>query len=234
MSAVSAPRLSKTRYLSGCQCHLKLWYDCYERQLGSDIDVVTQATFDTGHEVGRLARQRYPGGVLVEADHLHAGDALVQTQALLADEAVPAIFEAAFVHRDVLIRVDVLERSTRGGFNLIEVKSGTTVKDIHEHDVAVQMWVLCGAEIDIASVGVLTLNRGYVFDGKRLDVYRLFRFHNLDDAVEEHLTWVGEDVTILHSMLSEDEAPDIDTGDHCFEPYEFMNYEYSTRDWELA
>jgi hypothetical protein len=229
---VSAPRLSKTRYLSGCQCHLKLWYDCYERELGVDVDAVTQAIFDTGHEVGRLARQRYPGGVLVEADHLHAHDALAQTRALLADEAVPAIFEAAFEHAGVLVRVDVLERSTRGGFNLIEVKSGTSVKVVNEHDVAVQMWVLRGAGIDVVSASVLTLSRGYVFDGKRLDVYRLFRFHNLDDAVAEHLPWIGEDVRLHHAMLAADEAPDIDPGDHCFEPYECGYYEFCTRDWE--
>ena len=132
--------------------------------------------------MGRLARKRYPGGVLVEADHLHAQDAIAETQALLGDESVPAIFEAAFEHRGVLIRADVMERSTRGGFNLIEVKSGTTVKDVHEHDVAVQMWVLRGAGIDVASAGLLTLCRAYVFDGKHLDVYRLFRFHNLEDA----------------------------------------------------
>jgi hypothetical protein len=118
---VTAPRLSKTRFISGSQCRLKLWYDCYERELGAEIDAVTQAIFDTGHEVGRLARLRYPGGVLVEADHLHAQDAIDHTRALLADESVVAIFEAAFEFRGVLVRVDVLERSSRGGFNLIEV-----------------------------------------------------------------------------------------------------------------
>ena len=229
---MTIPRLSKTRYISGCQCHLKLWYDCFERDLGADVDAVTQAIFDTGHEVGRLARQRYPGGVLVEADHLHAEDAIAQTRALLADESVPAIFEAAIEHRGVLIRADVLERSTRGGFNLIEVKSGTTVKDVHEHDVAVQMWVLRGAGVDVASVGLLTLGRGYVFDGKSLDVYRLFRFHNLDDEVGEHLPWIGEDVTLLRSMLSSKRAPKIEPGDHCFEPYGCGYYEFCTRAWE--
>ena len=229
---VSVPRLSKTRYVSGCQCHLKLWYDCYERELGADVDVVTQAIFDTGHAVGRLAQTRYPGGVVVEADHLHTLDALEETQALLARRDVAAIFEAAFEHRGVLIRVDVLERSARGGFDLIEVKSGTTVKNVHEHDVAVQAWVLRGAGIDVVSAGLLTLNRGYVFDGKRLDVYRLFRYHNLDDAVAEHLTWIGEDVTLLQSMLAADAAPEIEPGDHCFAPYECGYYAFCTRDWE--
>jgi hypothetical protein len=229
---MTAPRLSKTRYLSGCQCHLKLWYDCYERELGADIDVVTQSVFDTGHEVGRLARERYPGGVLVEADHLHSQEALADTRALLSDESIPAIFEAALEYRGVLVRADVLERSTRGGFNLIEVKSGTTVKDINEQDVAIQVWVLRGAGVDIASAGLLTLNRGYVYDGKRLDVHRLFRYHNLDNAVAEHLQWIGEDVTHLQEILAADDAPEIEPGDHCFAPYECAYYEFCTRDWE--
>ena len=229
---MKAPRLSKTRFISGSQCHLKLWYDCYERELGTEVDAVTQAIFDTGHEVGRLARLRYPGGVLVEADHLHAQDAIAQTRALLADETVTAIFEAAFEFRGVLVRVDVLERSSRGGFNLIEVKSGTTVKRVNEHDVAVQMWVLRGAGIDVVSAALLTLSRGYVFDGKSLDIYRLFRLHDLDSLTARHLPWIGEDVTLLHGMLSAGRAPEIDPGDHCFDPYECGYYEFCTRDWE--
>ena len=33
-------------------------------------------------------------------------------------------------------------------------------------------------------------------------------------------------------MLAADEAPDIDPGDHCFEPYECGYYEFCTRDWK--
>ena len=231
---MTGPLLSKTRFISGCQCHLKLWYDCFESELECEVDPVTQAIFDTGHAVGRLARTRYPGGVLVEADHLHREEALAETRALMTDASVPAIFEAAFEHRGVLVRVDVLERTPRGGFNLVEVKSGTRVKDVYEHDVAVQAWVLAGAGVDLASIGVLTLNRGYVFDGRRLDVYRLFRFHNLDESVSEHLTWIGEDVSLLHSVLAAADAPEIEPGDHCFEPYECAYYEHCTRDWELV
>ena len=28
--ADKSPKLSKSRYLSGLQCHLKLWYECYD------------------------------------------------------------------------------------------------------------------------------------------------------------------------------------------------------------
>ncbi len=34
---MSEPSLSKSRFISGSQCHLKLWYDTYERDLASGV-----------------------------------------------------------------------------------------------------------------------------------------------------------------------------------------------------
>ena len=67
----SPPKLSKTRYLSGLQCHLKLWYDCYERSLASPLSEAGRARFAAGADVGKVAqkiRERMPKrGHLAEA-----------------------------------------------------------------------------------------------------------------------------------------------------------------------
>ena len=65
-SPMKIPKLSKTRFLAGLQCHLRLWYECYNRDLMSETDPVRQAMFDTGHKVGGLATELYPGGVRIE------------------------------------------------------------------------------------------------------------------------------------------------------------------------
>ncbi|TFH46057.1 MAG: DUF2779 domain-containing protein [Lysobacterales bacterium] len=39
-------------------------------------------------------------------------------------------------------------------------------------------------------------------------------------------------MTHLHSMLSANDAPDIEPGDHCFEPYDCAYYDFCTRDWQ--
>jgi hypothetical protein len=57
------PQLSKSRYMSGAQCHLRLWYECYQPELASDPDDAMPAIFATGHQVGELAIQRYLGGL---------------------------------------------------------------------------------------------------------------------------------------------------------------------------
>ena len=85
----------------------------------------TQAIFDQGHEVGRLAHGLFPGGVLVTEEPWQHGEAIERTRALLADPSVPAIFEAAFEHDGVRIRADVLERLAGGGFGLREVKASS-------------------------------------------------------------------------------------------------------------
>jgi hypothetical protein len=50
------PMLSKSKYLAGLQCPLRLWHQCYNPHLASPVSPAKQALFDTGHEVGRLAK----------------------------------------------------------------------------------------------------------------------------------------------------------------------------------
>lgn len=222
------PRLSKSKFLSGLQCPLKLWYDCYQRELASPVDLATQSIFDTGHAVGLLARERYPGGVAVDQDHRHREEAIAATQAALSDPAVPAIYEAAFAHAGVLVRVDILERAD-DGWSLIEVKSSTRAKEVHQPDVAVQRFVLRALGVNVIRAGVLTLNRDYVYDGECLDLERLFAFHDLTELAESMQADVERRVAQMHGMLS-GEPPVISPGPQCFTPYDCGYYEHCTRD----
>ena len=224
-------RLSKSRYMSGCQCQLKLWYDCYDRRLATPPGASQQAIFDTGTAVGELARDRYPCGHLVTFDHFHADEALAQTAELLDDLSVPSIYEAAFIYRDVLVRVDVLER-TDTGWNLLEVKSGTKFKSgVHDIDVAVQLWVLRGAGLVVNNAGLLTLNRGYTYDGVSLDLARLFQLHDCTDIAESLQPEVEQNINEYMSMLEAGSAPSILPGEQCSIPYDCAYYAHCTRNF---
>ncbi len=60
------PLLSKSRFMAGLQCPKRLYLECYHRDLADQVNVRQQALFDMGTEVGILAREIYPGGVLIE------------------------------------------------------------------------------------------------------------------------------------------------------------------------
>jgi hypothetical protein len=104
--------------MSGLQCHKRLYLELYAPALAAETDAATQSRFDTGTEVGEVARRRFPGGRLLAQDHKHHAAAEAQTRELLADPSLPALYEAAFHHDDVAVRADILVRQCPDEFDL--------------------------------------------------------------------------------------------------------------------
>jgi hypothetical protein len=181
MNSDKIPMLSKSRYLSGLQCHLRLWHSCFNRELASKVTPAQQALFDTGHRVGQLATRLFPEGILIREDHLHHQEAVQTTEHALLNPNVSSIFEAAFLYHDVRIRVDILKRLDNGQWDMIEVKSSTSVKDIHLPDVAIQYYVLNGSGLKINRVFLLLINGHYIYDGNRLDLENFFYFSDVTE-----------------------------------------------------
>ncbi len=227
-------RLSKSRFLSGLQCHKRLYLDVHSPELASQPDESTRAILDRGAEIGELARRRFPGGVLVEADHRRVAEALSRTAELLTDPAVPAIFEGAFRFEDVLIRVDILERlagdpSRSGAWRLIEVKSSSRVKDVHIDDLAIQAFVLRGAGIRPVETCLMHVNTRYVYEGGEVDLARLFLVQNLTEQVESRLSVIPARLAEMRTMLTSSVPPTIEPDGHCHAPYECPFWRHCTQ-----
>jgi hypothetical protein len=230
-----APRLSKSKFLSGLQCHKRLYLEVHQPSLATKPDAATQAMFDMGTEVGELARSRFPGGVLVTAGYRQTEAALAQTAELIRDLTVPAIFEAAFIHGGVLIRADVLERvqaveGQLSGWHLIEVKSSTKVKDVHLEDLAVQSEVILSAGLTLVSVSLMHINTGYLYRDGAIDLTELFAIQDLSEAVAQRRATVPERLATMNRMLLHTQPPDIEPDRHCHTPYECPFWEHCTKD----
>ena len=222
---MKTPLLSKSRFITGQQCHLRLWYQCYQPELTSEISEAQQAIFDSGHEVGELATRLYPGGVSIVEDHLHHEEAVQSTLKAMKDSKVRAIYEAAFLYDDIRIRADVLERLENGGWNLIEVKSSASVKEVYFPDVAVQWYVLRGAGLEIDKAYLMHVNNQYVYDGKELDLNAFFIASDVTEEVVAMQERVPGMISELKEMLSDSDPPDISPSRHCNKPYECEFYE---------
>lgn len=134
--------LSKSRYVSGLQCKKRLYLDVHLKKLASKVSASQQLRFDEGSEVGAFARTFYKDGVLVGADHTQGELALIKTKELI-ESGVNTLFEAAFAHEGVLVRVDILTRNSKSdSWHIIEVKSSTAVKAEHLEDVSIQCWTM--------------------------------------------------------------------------------------------
>jgi len=159
-----------------------------------------------------------PGGVAVAADSQHTGAALEETQRLIACRGVPAIFEAAFRYRGVLVRVDVLERVPGGRWRVIEVKSTTSVKDHHIYDVTIQRHVAAGCGLRVGLACLMHLNRQYVYDGGRYRYSRLFRIEDVTKEVKRTARELPALLRDQWEVLGRASPPDVDPGPQCEDP----------------
>ncbi|MBW8003309.1 MAG: DUF2779 domain-containing protein [Planctomycetes bacterium] len=227
----STPPLSKSRFMAGVQCHKRLYLELYHRDFADPISPAQQALFDQGTAVGELARTFVPRGVLIDEDYTRHAAAMERTSSYLSDQSIPAIYEAAFRHDDVRVRVDVLKRNKDGSFGMIEVKSTTKKKPEHVLDTAIQAWVLRNTGIDLCSVELLHLDISYVYPGGKYDPHNLFQVADLTEDVESTLPEIPGLLHAMRKPLRASQSPAIAVGEHCHTPYDcpFITYCYSNQ-----
>ena len=217
--------LSKSRITAFEQCPKKLWLSVHRGDL-AETQVQSELRFAAGHDVGAIACDLVPGGIMIKAQpDLKA--ALQQTSSLLASGHKGPIYEATFVHDGVLVQVDILEPASSGGWKMAEVKSSTGVKDYHLGDLATQVWVLegCGIKIEAASIRhidtsfVLTEPGNYgglLRDAPLLEVVRPIAGGRTEIAAQARETLAGEE-------------PSVEVGPHCTKPFSCEFQAYCTR-----
>lgn len=208
--------LSKSLFLRGLQCHKSLWLYKNRPELRSLPDDSQKALYDEGTELGLLAQQLFPGGIVIEYEGSTIPEKVKKTQDLI-QSGTETIYEATFQYDDVLVMVDILHKGPKG-WELYEVKASTGVKPAHENDVAVQYYVLKGCGLDMASANLVHINNKYVREGP-LDVFELFTVANLTETTLQSQEWVREQLLAMRSGLTQG-YPEIDIGPHCSDPYD--------------
>lgn len=210
--------LSKSSYIRGRQCPKALWLSKHRRDLKAPVDEAKQAIFNTGTEVGLLARGLFPGGV--DCSPLSPNDfgpAILATKAAI-QRGERVIYEAAFLHDEVLVALDILVRDG-DEWTAYEVKSTTAAKDYHVQDAALQAHVIEGNGLRLAEVRIVHLDNNYVRQGP-LDVKELFGITSVKAAVDSERRDVPERIAQLKATVQALEEPQVGIGPHCDDPFE--------------
>jgi predicted RecB family nuclease len=225
---MTIPHLTKSRYLAGLQCPRRLWllvndpppYGAPEP--GSIVDM--------GSEIGVKARLLFPGGVLVAAEPWQHREAVAETGALMADPAVPAIFEAAFEYDDIRVRVDILIRHNDGTWGLVEVKSSTSLKDHYIDDIAIQVHVLQALGILVPSIELFHVNTGYVRGANRINWDQFFTRLDVSREVQEASENLAGNIQAMRASLDSPKLPFAKPGLQCSTPYDCEFWDRCTED----
>src|SRR5213596_3987825 len=214
MSPAPPPhRLSKSRLLAGLQCHKQLWWRVHEPDAPELVpNPALRNVLNQGTEVGRVARERVPAGVLIDLPFSEWDNRVAETREALKSEP-PAIYEGMFLADETYAAVDILERGPRG-YGVVEVKAANSLKPEHVPDVAVQVHVLRRAGLPVERAEVMHLNP----ECRYPDLGNLFVREDVSALVEGVLLGVSDELAAQHRML-EGSLPDVPIGDHCSRPH---------------
>ena len=127
--------LSKSQYLRGLQCHKALWLYRHRHDLMAPIDAHREALFASGHQVGELAKERFPGGIEIEFERGNF-DVMAARTAAAIEAGETVIYEATFISDGWLAMADILLRNG-DRWDFFEVKSSTRVKPYHFDDAVI-------------------------------------------------------------------------------------------------
>lgn len=215
--------ISKTLYCNGVQCPKMLWLKKHLPEL-FDESVMNQSVLDSGSEVGDLAMGLF--GNFTEVPYGDLSEMIRKTDNLLASEE-QNIAEASFTYDGLFCSVDILRNLGGGNLELYEVKSSTSVHDIHLHDVAYQMYVLERLGYHVEKACLVHINREYI-RGRELEIEKLFAIEELTGMARQMQADVPERVQTLKACILNPEEPCLDIGLHCWSPYDCGFWKHCT------
>jgi len=206
--------LTKSKYLIGLQCPKYLWTMFHEKHKIPEPDEQAQFKFDQGYLVGDLAKSLFKNGIEIETENFSKN--LESSRELLKNKK--PLFEPAFLIDRLYSRADILEPN-KDGWDIIEVKSSTEVKDVHVKDVAFQKYCYEKAGLKIKKCFLMHINKEYVRKGK-IEAKKLLFKEDITKDVEKEILLIPERLKVIYKIIDADKNPVTKIGKNCENPYE--------------
>ncbi|MBN1409398.1 MAG: DUF2779 domain-containing protein [Spirochaetales bacterium] len=207
--------LTKSLYLTGLQCPKYLWTGANRPEAIPEADAGTRHLFSQGNLVDQLSKTLFASGIDIPHDDFEANIRL--TKEKLASRK--PLFQAGFLADNLFARTDILNPSQNGKWDLIEVKSSTTVKDIHTHDVAFQKTCCELSGIRINRCFIMHVNTAYIREGG-LKPQEFFTCKEITDNVERILDTILPETKRMLPVIRKMACPKVQIGEHCNYPFD--------------
>ena len=216
--------LSKSSFIKGLQCEKHLYLYKYHYDEMDELSDMQKAIFKRGTNVGELAHKLFPGGTIAaQGDPPKYELALKRTKELVNGDA-QIIYEAAFMFNEVLSIADIFVME-KGGAKVYEVKSSTSISETYLNDAALQYYVISNLGIRVKDFSIIYINNQYIRKGD-LNLKELFITESVLELILPLQKSVKQNVDRFKKLLLRKKMPNIEIGEHCYNPYTcgFFNY----------
>ncbi len=219
--------LSKSKYCSAKSCFKKLWMQKYKPL--EAVQKARDAVFENGIAVGNLAKGLF--GKYKDVEFNKDLNVMIDKTKELLKQNAKIITEASFIYDNNFCSVDILKNG-QDGFEIYEVKSGASLKDINIDDVSYQYFVLTKLGYNVKKAFLVYINSDYIRHGK-LELKKLFNIEEVTEEAKSKIDEIELNIKVINSFMgeyTEDNEPESKLGMHCKDPYMCEYWEYCTKD----
>jgi len=193
--------------MNGLQCPRLLWHTLNAKEEMPEHDIETKFRFEQGHLIEKYAHRLFPG--IINAEWKKNVSNLINMRMPLS--------EIMFEHENLKAKADILNPVDDNQWDIIEIKSSTSVKSPYYPDMAFQKFCYERWGLKIRKCILMHLNNEYIRKGD-IEPEKLFVEEDITEDVKEHLQLVEDKVTEMFSVIKGDE-PKARIGPHCSDPY---------------
>ncbi|MEK7182389.1 MAG: DUF2779 domain-containing protein [Patescibacteria group bacterium] len=202
-------KLTKTDFLIYKDCAKNAWLKVHKPDIyfAKPLSVFDQSIIETGNKVDQLARDLFPGGVL-----LSDRNDTKKTKKLI-EAKIPVIYQPVFETESYKIICDILVWNTNTKlYDLCEVKASNSGEDkkkkdeLYSYDIAFQYLVLKELKIPVGKLFLVRLNNKYI-RGVELDIHQLFTKEDFTKQVLDISDSVAVEMKTAHDFMSQEKEP---------------------------
>ncbi len=220
--------ISKSGFIRGMKCPKSLYLYYNKPEERDEPDESRQNLYNSGHDVGRLAQQLFPGGIDASSgEPANYPENIAYTAELIRD-GFPVIYEAAFGDGETMCYLDILvkEGDQWQGY---EVKAATRIKEYHLQDASFQYFVISRSGLVLKGFSMVHLNNKYIRHGE-VELASLFDIVSVTRNILRRQKEVAENLASLQQILATGTVPGITMGLQCYRSYPCDFIEFCLKD----
>ena len=184
MDKIYGPYLSKSRFMAGLQCNLRLWNKVYD-PLKDDSSEPNSGELERV-KIGELARTLFSRGTFASKQNASHNTLCEITRNLLNSNET-TLFDASFDANNCRVRVDILDKADASGWKIYQISSSTSIHDRHIASMAYQLHVLSSLGMNIQAAYIIHINSKYRHKNPKIVATEFFNIVDVTDSVNERL-----------------------------------------------
>lgn len=201
-------QISKTEYMMFLKHPAWLWLKKNDKKKLPPVSDDLQAMFDAGYVFESYVEKLFPESVKVGFNNYNEYLSLPRRTKEVLLTGAKTIMQAGFETGKISCICDLMVKNSDGTVDLYEIKSSTSAKVEHEHDLAFQIEVLEGNNISINKIFIIHVNSDYVKNGE-IDINQLTKINDVTQRVRGLKDFTKDNIEKALVIASQKECPDL-------------------------